>query len=164
MIFHHSPNTIHKCLSPEKVIFLSFRIPHKIKPGYDDEFFIQFEKKLIYEVFLHDRNFFLINYNAIGLPTLYKKLNPNTSEIVYYQFSLTEHEELNTPEDPCNEDKNYIYGSCIKQFITDKVGCRSRWDVCRNDDVDYCTTREEYRWAYYKMNFNLNKTTLINSN
>ena len=65
---------------------------------------------------------------------------------MYYQFSLTEHEELNTPEDPCNEDKNYIYGSCIKQFITDKVGCRSRWDEWSNNNVDYCTTTEQYRW------------------
>ena len=85
-----------------------------------------------------------MNINLIGLPSIYKRLNPNLTSSHYYQFSLTEHEELNLPTDPCNEDRSYIYQACIKQYLTKTIGCRSPWDKWSNKLMRQCKTIEEY--------------------
>ena len=128
----------------------TLNIPQTIQPDYEDELFIQFEKKLFHDIFIHDKHFFIMNLNLIGLPSIYKRLNPNTTDSHYYQFSLTEHEELNVPNDPCNEDKNYIYQVCIKQSISNQVGCKSYWDQLeKNNNIIQCNTLEEYRYIGY---------------
>ena len=123
----------------------TLNIPRKIEPEYKDELFIKFEPKLLHDIFIHDKNYFIMNMNLIGLPSIYKRLNPNTTASHYYQFSLTEHEELNLPKDPCNEDKEYIFQACVKQSLSKQVGCRLKWDTWSNKKIKTCKTMEEYR-------------------
>ena len=95
--------------------------------GFDDgidQIFILFNYNLIYDIFIHDQNYFLNNINPFGLPSLYQKLNPNTSFNQYNKLTLTKYEELNVPSDPCVDDTSYKYETCIKEMISGRAGCK----------------------------------------
>ena len=74
-----------------------------------DQIFLLFGFDLVYDIFIHDPNFFILNYNPNGLPSLYIKIQPNASFNHYNKLSLTEHHEMNSGGDPCEEDPAYSF-------------------------------------------------------
>ena len=123
----------------------TLKIEKNLHPDYEDELFVQFDYDRLHDIFIHDRNFFIVNLNLLSLPTIYKRLNPNTTTSHFYQFSLTEVEELNLPKDPCNEDKSYLFQACIKKSISEKFGCKFGWDVWSDRNLPICSTRKQIR-------------------
>ena len=81
-----------------------------------------------YEINILDPTYFYITRNPEpGHPTARTWANFESLPHVY-AFALTEVEELNVPDDPCNEDPDYNFRKCIKESITKKIGCRTKWD------------------------------------
>ena len=62
-----------------------------------------------------------------------------------YPITLTEVEELNVPEDPCNEDPEYNYRECIKESFSRRVGCRTKWDDIQLKELPLCENHEQFR-------------------
>jgi hypothetical protein len=98
-----------------------------------------------FRIILHDPFFFAINENPISFPSLSLEIYPNKSERHYYHLTMTEMEELDLPEDPCNLDRNYNFQACVKEGLSRQVGCRTNWDRWTNSNWPICTTIDQFR-------------------
>ena len=96
-------------------------------------------------MFIHDPSFFYVTRNPDSAhPGIHKKVDPK--ELPYmYPITLTEVEELNVPDDPCNEDPDYNYRECIKESFSRRVGCRTKWDDIQLKDLPLCENHEQFR-------------------
>ena len=72
-------------------------------------------------------------------------MNSKIADSVYHRIALTEVEELDVPEDPCNTDPDYNFDACIKESLSRQVGCRTRWDQWSDKDILPCSTMEQFR-------------------
>ena len=127
----------------------TFHPKMRIGPEDDkDQMIILLESnKYCYDIFVHEKNFFLLNDNRCALPSNYVKLIPDASDNfkIYYKISATRHIEKNVPEDPCVEDDQYDFGVCVKGSLARQVGCRPSWDVWSDQTVKNCTEIDEHR-------------------
>ena len=98
-----------------------------------------------YRIYIHDPHFFIINDNLSSMPALMKTVTPNKTSSHYYKLILTEVEELDLPEDPCNTDPNYNFQACIRESLSSQVGCRTKWDRWSSKNKPLCTELEQYR-------------------
>ena len=92
-------------------------IPHTIGPDYyTDQIFVMFGRELNKNIFIHDPNFFLPKVEPVGIPIdPYIKLSPqDTPKSHYWSLVVTEVEELDVSEDPCNIDHDYNFQVRIK--------------------------------------------------
>ena len=128
-------------------IFHAIDVQKRIGPDDStDQVYILMDKSHIYNIFIHDPNYFIVNENPAGLPSVMLKLNPNSSGNYYYRIALTEVEELDLPQDPCNVDPNYIFRACVKESLSRKVGCKSKWDRWSQDGMELCSQMEQFRY------------------
>ena len=127
----------------------TFHPERRIGPVDDtDQLIILLDNKYCYDIFVHEKNFFILNDNRCALPSNYFKLIPDASNHskVVYKISVTQHIELNVPEDPCVEDDQYDFGVCVKESLARQVGCRPSWDVWSDQTIRNCTDIDENRW------------------
>ena len=110
-----------------------------------DQILLLLNCSFIYDINIHQKNFFVMNYNQMSLPFIHKKMNPHRSENLFYKMSATEHIELNVPEDPCEDDENYEFTVCVKNNLANKVGCRPSWDVWSDKRRNVCTEVDQHR-------------------
>ena len=103
--------------------YYTINILKKIGPNYmvDQLFVVLFN--INYRIWIHDPNFFIITENPTFVPALLKVLEPNRTSSHYYCLTLTEVEELDIPEDPCNSD--YNFQACVMESLSSQVGCRT---------------------------------------
>ena len=123
----------------------------RIGPEYQkDQLIILLDKGYIYDIFVHEKKFFILNDNQYTLPSTYVKLVPNYSKQVkiYYQISATQHLEMNVPDDPCEEEDQYNFRVCVKESLARRVGCRPSWDVWSDQTIRNCTKIDEHRWSH----------------
>ena len=84
-------------------------IPRKLTTEWrQDQIYLDLNPNLIYDVYIHEINYFILNKHSFGLPMCHEEITPNPRG-QYFEFILTEHEVLNLPENPCEEDKNYNF-------------------------------------------------------
>ena len=97
----------------------TLEIERRIGPndGIDQQF-VLLNCGFTYKIYIHDPEYFVSNTNPVGLPTLRLKLNPNQTFNHFYRLALTEVEELDLPEDPCNTDLEYNFHGCIKESLS----------------------------------------------
>ena len=74
----------------------------------------------IVTVMLHDLNFFMLNENPNGIPAARTKFNA-TMFSHYHRIALSEIQELDLPTDPCNNDQNYNFNSCVRRSLAKQV-------------------------------------------
>ena len=122
-------------------------IQRKIGPVYElDQLFFVLGWDLDFRIFIHDPAYFVVNTNPIGLPSLKFQISPNESKNHYYQITLTEMEEIDHPDDPCEVDPNYNYQACVKESVSKKVGCRLPWDTWTSKAFLKCRSLDQYRY------------------
>ena len=100
------------------------------------------EEHYRYELYFHDPKYFYLNLNSEpGFPRVRKEVYPELLPY-YYPIALTEVVELPyMPNDPCNEDPDYNFKECIKEYKIKKVGCRTKWD---NTNYPLCTRMKDF--------------------
>ena len=87
----------------------TLNIPHAIGPDdTTDQIFVELEKYLSYRIYIHDPSFFVTSTNP-SLPINRMKIDAKTSPNYYYRLALTEVQELDIPEDPCNTKHDYSF-------------------------------------------------------
>ena len=95
----------------------------------------------MYDLYIHDpKNFFWTANPKPGYPYVQKEVDPIELPYFYY-LVLTEVKELNVPEDPCNEDQDFNFNQCIKEYISKTVGCRTKWE---NNSYPICTSVDDF--------------------
>ena len=104
-------------------------------------FIIRLNKSLLYDLHIHDpKNFYWTANPKPGYPYVRKEVDPTELPYFYY-LALTEVKELNVPDDPCNEDPDFNYKQCIKDYISKTVGCRTKWE---NNSYPLCPSVEDF--------------------
>ena len=118
--------------------------PLQLNPSILTGAFLRIELKNdhMYDLYIHDpKNFYLTENPEPGFPYVRKEVDPRDLPY-YYNLALTEVEELNVPHDPCNEDPNFNYKQCIKEYLSKIVGCRTKWD---NNSYPLCQNIGDFR-------------------
>ena len=88
--------------------YFTINIGDRIGLNYTkDQLFVELFYKHKYEVIVHDPRFFLWSWITVAFPFLLRTIEQ--SEKIGYPLVLTEVEQLNRPQDPCNEDKKYNF-------------------------------------------------------
>ena len=95
-------------------------------------------------VLIHDINFFLFNSNPLGPVKSIWDFDGTAVSHHYQEISLVKQKKLNLNHQPCNEDENYNFKSCVKESIARQVGCQRPWDR-GNKKTKICTTRDQFR-------------------
>ena len=106
---HGREDLIEEGLAPtieSRAKYFTINVGGTIGPDYKKEqLFVELLYNGSYEVFIHDPRFFILNYIPVALPTLFRTVA--VVENHFYPMVLTVVEELNVPQDPCNEDEKY---------------------------------------------------------
>ena len=100
--------------------YYTLNLDTKIGPNVDDDMlFLELKAnvKLEYTIFLHDPKYFLFNENPIALPTIMKRMQGLKKGSIVYYVELTEVNQLDLPSNPCNNDADYNFESCIRQGL-----------------------------------------------
>ena len=87
------------------------------------QLFVSLYSNFTYQLFIYDPKFFILS-GSPSLPTIQKTLNPNATSNNWYFLKLTEVEELDTPDDPCNDDPNYDFQRCVTERLSSEVSCK----------------------------------------
>ena len=64
---------------------------------------------------------------------------------VYYSLALTEHRKQQTPKNPCEDELTYSFTACVKESLSDSVGCRLPWDSLSDQTRPKCTDLQQFR-------------------
>ena len=88
----------------------------------ETQMFVSLYRNFTYQLSIYDPKFFVLSISA-SLPTIQKTLNPNATSNLWHFLKLTEVEELNTADDPCNDDPNYHFQRCVTESLSSKVSC-----------------------------------------
>ena len=112
-----------------------------------DQIIVLLDNNYAYDIFVHEKNFFMLNDNRCTFPSVNFKIVPKASDNYrfYHKISATQHMELNVPEDPCVEDTQYSFAACVKENLAKKIGCRPSWDVWSDQKRNVCTKIEQHR-------------------
>ena len=105
-----------------------------VKLGIDamtEGIMIDLNENLTYTVFVHQPDLYRFAYNPATMPMGVQKII-SLKEIgrKYFGFflELVRRERLNRAESPCNPNPGYKFNSCIKQSLSDSIGCKLPWD------------------------------------
>merc|ERR1712032_196021 len=108
------------------------------------QLFVSLYSNFTYQLFIYDPKFFILS-GSPSLPTIQKTLNPNATSNNWYFLKLTEVEELDTPDDPCNDDPNYDFQRCVTERLSSEIGCKTVWDRWSLQGFPKCNSLEQFR-------------------
>ena len=126
----------------------TLKIPGRLRIGtYQlyDIIRLKFQPNLAYRLFVHDPNYFYISKNPETAPPSVDKLVDPDKLPYYYRLGLTEVEELNVPNDPCNDDTDYNFNACVKETFLKTTGCKTKWDDVGLKNLPLCTEMSQFR-------------------
>ena len=91
---------------------------------------LQLNPNLTYTIFFHQPDFYRFSFNSVAMPSVQRIISLEEIGNKYFGFSLelVRRERLNRAENPCNPDVNYKFTRCIKQKVSDTIGCKLPWD------------------------------------
>ena len=118
------------------------------KIGLDDSidqlfFIMKYDFK--YEIYIHDKKYFVLNSNPFGPPTIYRRFIANSTLNYYYRLAMIEHRKLNLQTSPCEEDSDYNFNACIKKSLSRMFGCRLPWDQWTDPTTKECSSVNQFR-------------------
>ena len=106
---------------------------------------IGLEPNFTFDIFIHDPKYFYATRNPeSGAPSVRKAVNPAELSY-YYPFALTEVEELDVPNDRCNNDPDYNFRACVKESFSRRSGCKTKWDKFGHNNLQPCTNIQQFR-------------------
>ena len=144
--------------------YFTINVEDRIGPDYrKDQLFVElYRNNDKYEIFVHDPRFFTLSWISVAFPFLYQTVVVNRIESHFYEMVLTEVHELDLAQDPCNEDKKYIFQvfillsvmsklsrfqACVSKSITTILGCKLKWEPLAFDiSLPNCTTVAQFRY------------------
>ena len=125
-----------------------------LTPKPDGILMFELNNTFDYKIWIHDEKFFLPNRSPFGPPGEYwkylTKYDKNKTEQerepgLYHRITLTKQKKLNLKHRPCKEDPSYSFSTCIKEKLSQRIGCRLPWDRWSNQDRNVCKSESEFR-------------------
>ena len=102
--------------------YFSLNLTFKIGPDDSrDLTYILLSPGFVYQIIIHDPDFFIYNENPATIPMTMKYFDTRTVKSHFYRLDLTEMNELDHPGDPCNSSPDYNFQECIKESVSSKV-------------------------------------------
>ena len=101
-----------KCFTSKKDIILEKRTSLKIT----------FKKSLGYQIFIHPSSFFLISNSPLTVPRC--ELEVNSDEVKLPYLEVYKHSKLDRDSAPCNNDPDYSFTVCIRNWASSQLGCK----------------------------------------
>ena len=111
---------------------------------------------LNYRILIHDPKYYHVLAKSL-FPRIWLEYNRKIIEggtFNYLEISVTEHQLLNRPEQPCEEAEDYDFLKCVKTSQARRVGCRPPWDSWSPDTIPLCQTMDQL-WEYDGLDFRL---------
>ena len=106
--------------------YFTINLPMRIGPDDDeDQLYIVLYPQFVYQIFVHDPEFFVYNENPTAIPQMNQYLDAENTKSHYYRLDLTEMHELDIPNDPCNPNSDYNFHECVKASVAKQVSTRS---------------------------------------
>ena len=100
-------------------------------------------KSINYEIFLHDKDFFLYSTKEKAIPRFLLDLTSEKISFVIPNIEVIQHHNLPLIQKPCNNNPSYSFKDCIKRSAENTMGCGLPWDVPQlNSPV--CTTFHQF--------------------
>ena len=122
--------------------------PRKVlTPKPTDVMFFSAHKNFTFSVFVHDLNFFVANINPLGPPMSFWQFKGWSMPSHYQEISLTKHKKLNLGHRPCEEKKDYSFTICVKESLSQQVGCRLPWDRWSQQEREVCTGESQIKMS-----------------
>ena len=87
-----------------------------------DQLLFFLDRNVNFRIFIHEQNYFEMVFNPLSLPSIELELVTNSSVGHFYRLQLTNHRELNVPQDPCEEREDYKFQACVKESLSSQVG------------------------------------------
>ena len=89
-------------------------------------------------------------FYLLGLPNRFLKIMAENADDNFYQrIALYEHEDLNLPESPCNDDPSYSFRACVSKKIARDIGCRTRWNLFADKSLPVCSNISQFRYLLW---------------
>ena len=98
----------------------TFNYLSKIGPSdKTDQLYFFLDMKLNYVI--HEKNNFVTTLNPVSIPHIRTDILTNSTFSHYFRLGLTQHQELDVSNDPCEEITDYNFRACVKETISKKV-------------------------------------------
>ena len=102
--------------------YFTLNMTFKIGPDdLKDQMYVLLDPQLVYRIHIHDPDFFIYTSNLAAIPMILKSFDTRTVKSHFYQLDLTEMNELDQHNDPCNSSPDYNFQKCIKESVSSKV-------------------------------------------
>ena len=102
--------------------YFTLNMTFKIGPDdMKDQLYVILEPRFVYRIHIHDPDFFIFTSNLATIPMILKSFDTRTVKSHFYQLDLTEVNELDQPQDPCNSSPDYNFQKCITESVSSKV-------------------------------------------
>ena len=62
-----------------------------------------------------------------------------------HRITLTKQKKLNLQKSPCNEDPVYSFTTCVKEQLSQRIGCRLPWDKWSDQSCRTCESESEFK-------------------
>ena len=96
--------------------YFTINFGNRVGPNFmEEQIFIELHINNNYDIFVHDPKFFTLNYIPTALPSLSRTIFLNKTVNHYYKMVMTEVEELDLTDDPCEKDEEYNFQ--VKAYI-----------------------------------------------
>ena len=105
------------------------------------------EHDLKYRILIHDLKFYLHVGKSGIFPRMFvlynsdQEMKPGFYD--HYEMTVNQHHLLNRPEQPCEEEEDYDFLSCVKTSQARRVGCRPPWDSWSPHSIPLCQRLEQ---------------------
>ena len=102
--------------------YFTLNLTLKIGPDdITDQVYILLYPGFVYQIIIHDPDFFIFNENPSAIPMIMKYFDTRSVKSHFYRLDLTEMNELDLPGDRCNSSLDYNFQKCIKESVSSKV-------------------------------------------
>ena len=95
-----------------------------------DGIILNLNSDLTYTILIHEPYFYRFAFNSVAMPGVQRILSSEEIGTKYLGLSLelVRQERLNRAKNPCNPDVDYKFSACVKQSLSDIIGCKLPWD------------------------------------
>ena len=97
--------------------------------------------ELSYRIYIHDPKYFFTTHNMLTIPQASTRKHYDSKKfkgLDYFPLVITERNNINRQEQPCEEDVDYDFTDCVIENIAAKVGCRYPWDKRPHSRIPIC--------------------------
>ena len=108
--------------------YFTVNVGDKIGPdSHKDQLFLELFYNNDCDIYVHDPRFFTLSSIPEALPALKRQILVNKTESHFYTLEMTEVEELDIAEDPCNNAEEYNFQVCT--YIDTYLQCKHFLDM-----------------------------------